>query len=321
VVAEPVRLPFFYSSASDAQRDTWHHLPLWGDEGIDITNVERMIVPGLRGHSQRQLLGRANRLILDTCNVREFLGGLEPGEGDDNPEIRYQVHLDIKPSNIVVPAGEPRLIDSDVARCPVPERQWTTQRDSGWQGDFVYQAPAYDERRPAGVGSPAAKPYSAVPSIAALGVDARQRKLPAYAIRSFVIRDCCDGSTPGFSADIVGDAQTVDAQVWSVATEPWTLSVNRWSTVVRLTVTIRDRQLVSDYREGLQRFLNALLALLLLVLTMVLTALNHQPQAPTFLLVMLRSIRHYGHRGDSDGHSLLGCNATGRSKGVFRLAA
>jgi serine/threonine protein kinase len=279
--------------------------------------VISLMLPRLSGHSQRQLLGRANRLILDTCNAREVLGELEPRDGDDS----YQVHLDIKPSNIVVPAGEPQVIDFGVARCPVPERQWTTQRDIGRQGDFVYQAPAYDERRPAAVGRSAAKPYMAVPSIPAFGADDHRWELPPDAIWPFVIRSCCDGSTPGLSADIVGDAQTVGAQVWSVGTEPRSLRVNRWSTVVRLTVTIRDRQLVSDYREGLRRFLSALLALLLVVLAMVLAALSHQPQAPMFLLVMLRSIRRYGHRGDSDGHSLLGCNATGRSKGVFRLAA
>lgn len=75
--------------------------------------------------------------------------------------------------------------------------------------------------------------------------------------------------------------------------------------VAPLTVTIRDKRLAQDYRQGLRCFVDAVLDVLRRMVVMVLAALSHLAQAPPFLLVILGAIRHYGRRGESDGHSLL----------------
>jgi hypothetical protein len=53
------------------------------------------------------------------------------------------------------------------------------------------------------------------------------------------------------------------------------------------------------------------------MLVVLLTALAHQSQTPAFLLVILATARHYGHRGEPDGRFLPAIDsAFGRQQGV-----
>jgi len=72
--------------------------------------------------------------------------------------------------------------------------------------------------------------------------------------------------------------------------------------VAGFMVTVRSDRLIQSYLEGLRRLVHGVADVLRLVLIVVLAALSQRPQSPIFLLVMLASIRHYGHRSEPDGH-------------------
>jgi len=65
-------------------------------------------------------------------------------------------------------------------------------------------------------------------------------------------------------------------------------------------VTLHDKQAARNFRAGLLRLVDGILSALRRMLVVLLTVLAHQPRAISFLLVMLGSIRHYGHRGEPD---------------------
>jgi hypothetical protein len=73
----------------------------------------------------------------------------------------------------------------------------------------------------------------------------------------------------------------------------------------RMSVTFGTVQLARDYRAA--RLLRAcsVLVALRIMLARIVSALACQPGIPTFPLVLLAAVRHYGHRGESDHHSLL----------------
>jgi hypothetical protein len=72
-----------------------------------------------------------------------------------------------------------------------------------------------------------------------------------------------------------------------------------------ISVTFGTVQLARDYRTSqLLRASSTLVALRIMVARIV-SALACQPRALAFLLVLLATVRHYGHRGESDHHSLL----------------
>jgi hypothetical protein len=82
------------------------------------------------------------------------------------------------------------------------------------------------------------------------------------------------------------------------------LRVGTASVVSRFLVTIQDKQAARDYRAGLLRLIDGILSALHLMQVVLLAALAHQPQAISCVLVMLSSIRHYGHRGEPDAWPL-----------------
>ena len=92
------------------------------------------------------------------------------------------------------------------------------------------------------------------------------------------------------------------AGVPSAAHDFYTFHVSVAEYLYRLSVTFRTTQLARDYRAAQLRLASSVLAALRLVLARLVSALAHQPEAPAFLLIMLGSIRHYGHRGEPDGH-------------------
>jgi hypothetical protein len=77
--------------------------------------------------------------------------------------------------------------------------------------------------------------------------------------------------------------------------------VNRCS----LSVTFGTTQLARDYRTAQLRLTSSILAARRLILARLVSAFARQPKAPGFLLVMLASARHYGHRGESADQLLL----------------
>jgi hypothetical protein len=84
-----------------------------------------------------------------------------------------------------------------------------------------------------------------------------------------------------------------------------------------ITVAIRSVQLAEEYRTGFIRLLDSALRSMRLMLVALLTALAHQTQSPAFLLVILATARHYGHRGEPDGWLLPAAgSAFGRQQGV-----
>jgi hypothetical protein len=90
--------------------------------------------------------------------------------------------------------------------------------------------------------------------------------------------------------------------------------------IVGIRVTTTSKQIAQDYQEGLRRFVDGILAALRLVIVAVLAALSHLATAPVFLLVMLATVRHYGYRGEPDGHFLPAPAAQPqRSLGAVRL--
>lgn len=131
--------------------------------------------------------------------------------------------------------------------------------------------------------------------------------LPYYACRPFAIRSCCAARV------VISEAVIAAVQIWRM---PPLNGVDRTSllheffmqlcaaAVVPLTVTIQDKQLAQDYREGLRQLLGSMLDTLRNIAVMVLAALSHLAQAPPFQLVLIATTRHYGLRGDSDGHFL-----------------
>lgn len=147
-----------------------------------------------------------------------------------------------------------------------------------------------------------------------LPTDGNRRALPAYAVRPYPMRQCCLAtplaSTPGGSR--------LSAELQELA---WAIALT--SATMRLTVTFSgDRRLYQDYKAGLLQLLDALLTSLLRMIVVLLTALAHQATGPAFLLVMLGSIRHYGHRGEPD-HLALPALAlmSNQQRGAVRLAA
>ena len=77
--------------------------------------------------------------------------------------------------------------------------------------------------------------------------------------------------------------------------------VNRRS----LSVTFGTTQLARDYRTAQLRLTSSILAARRLILARLVSASARQPKAPAFLLIMLASARHYGHRSESADHLLL----------------
>jgi hypothetical protein len=136
-------------------------------------------------------------------------------------------------------------------------------------------------------------------------VSAHWRALPAYGDRPFEIRvgACCLERLPSIPPEVIDAARAShhDAAVPLSALVAWAGHVGR---AERIRVTTANSQIAADYCKGLRQFIGGILVVLRQMLVLVMAALSHQPQTPTFLLVMLSSIRHYGHRGEPDGHFL-----------------
>jgi hypothetical protein len=81
--------------------------------------------------------------------------------------------------------------------------------------------------------------------------------------------------------------------------------LRRSSYLRRLSVTFGTTQLARDYRDSQLRLASSVLAALRLMLARLVSAFAHQPMAPAWLLVMLASARHYGHRSEPGHRSLL----------------
>jgi hypothetical protein len=73
----------------------------------------------------------------------------------------------------------------------------------------------------------------------------------------------------------------------------------------RLSVRFGTKQLAHDYRDARLRLARSIFKALRLMLARLVSARAHQPKAPAFLLVMLATARHYGHRSEPDHRSLL----------------
>lgn len=131
---------------------------------------------------------------------------------------------------------------------------------------------------------------------------AHSMMLPAYATRPFAIatRACCRASLPAITPDTITAAQTASGDVGSLLEEFLALA----RSAIGIRVTTSNKQIAQDHRDGLRRFVDGVLAALRLIIVAVLAALSHLATAPTFLLVMLATVRHYGHRGEPDGYFL-----------------
>lgn len=137
------------------------------------------------------------------------------------------------------------------------------------------------------------------------GVDARR-----YGIRPYVPRSCCFDTVPALpDAGVAGSADLVLLTAYSPMPP-----------TVCLTVTFRDQRQFQGYRAGLVQLVDAALVLLLRVLVMLLAAFAHRTTAPVYLLVLLSSVRHYGHRSEPD-HQSLSALALIFQRGSARLAA
>jgi hypothetical protein len=151
----------------------------------------------------------------------------------------------------------------------------------------------------------------------AVRLDDHRRALPAYAVRPYLVQQCCLATPPFSTAMDVGGGSKSSAVTQELV---WAHALA--SATMRFTVTFSDRQLFQDYKNGLLRLVDTLLASLLRMLVVLLAALAHQAIAPAFLLVMLRSIRHYGHRGEPDHLALPALAPTfDRRRGAVRLVA
>lgn len=72
-----------------------------------------------------------------------------------------------------------------------------------------------------------------------------------------------------------------------------------WVNHRSLSVTFGTTQLARDYRTAQLRLTSSILAARRLILARLVSAFARQPKAPAFLLVLLASARHYGHRSES----------------------
>jgi hypothetical protein len=145
--------------------------------------------------------------------------------------------------------------------------------------------------------------------------------LPTWSDMAFATRVCSEPTVPRHAGRAM-----VDAQLWRLfatgvvrATE---LTYYLAAALTESRVTVQDMQLVRDHRAGLVRLVDAILFALRLMLARLRSALAHRPTVAAFLLVMLRSLRHYGHRGEPDHLSPLPLALTSdRQRGAVRLAA
>jgi hypothetical protein len=231
--------------------------------------------------------GRANRhLDGDTTfkEIRAVLDGLDEQETKEAPLV---MHLMGHGFAATVPLSG---IDSCMGNLLVQCKSCHDQRDAG--------TPDLCEVKPS---------LSSVAEGAEPG--AHWRVLPPYTYRPFVARSCC--TTHVASQDIMVTARHLklltvrvpltegNAQMLAM------LAFRRLGGIIPpLTVTVRDKQLAQDYREGLRQFLGSVLDALGRLVLMVLAALSHLALVPSFLLVMLAVARHYGRRSESDDHML-----------------
>ena len=135
---------------------------------------------------------------------------------------------------------------------------------------------------------------------------AHWRALPMYAPRPFTCKACCAATVPASASAAVVSPQ---------APAPGATAADRWVYMLLyiaveyppyfgFRITTQDRRLLRDYHEALRRFVLVFLVRLDRMAVTLRAALSHLAQAPTFLLVMLATTRHYGRGGDSDGHFL-----------------
>lgn len=138
--------------------------------------------------------------------------------------------------------------------------------------------------------------------------------LPAYVTRPFLTRDCCPAA-PSVPARADADEADVRTQLLAYA------ELLR-ATVTRLIVDFTNRRQFHDYAAGLLQIVDVLLASARRMFVVVLAAFAHQATTPSFVLIMLGSIRHYGHRGEPD-HLTLPARVlrSNQQQGTVRLAA
>jgi hypothetical protein len=67
-----------------------------------------------------------------------------------------------------------------------------------------------------------------------------------------------------------------------------------------ITLKVQVRLLVEDVRDGLLRFIDAILAAFSLVLVLLLAALAHRPAVTAFTLLLIAVARCFGRRGETD---------------------
>jgi hypothetical protein len=163
---------------------------------------------------------------------------------------------------------------------------------------------------------------------AALIVDeqagAHWRALPDYAPHPLRLQACCAAAAPSSTsvASVVGSPNPLAAVTPEDECACILLYIcEMYQPRVGIRITTQNRRLVRDHREGLRGFLFNVLTLLRFMAVALLAALCHQAQAPTFLLVMLGAIRHYGRRGDGHAHALPAPALQPQSQGAVCLAA
>jgi hypothetical protein len=291
VPVEPLRLGSlkldtrFFSVTADEHEYVTVELPLGA--GSNWAWIERTIaaVSYVTPHH-----GRANRLIHATDNMATVHGAL--------------LALDDADCSI---ANLNRLIGFGAC----------TEPDIGWPDDLKPVLDTLPATEPAG--SARAVVGSTV-STEDAEVTALWRALRTYGGASYTASACayCQASLLEITPDAVVAAHASDADPGSIIAA----LVASAHGVIDIRVTTCDPVLVKDHREGLRRLIGGILAALRLVLVMVLAALSHQAQAPTFLLVMLATTRHYGRHGDGDSHLLCApALQIQRRKGAVCLAA
>jgi hypothetical protein len=130
---------------------------------------------------------------------------------------------------------------------------------------------------------------------------------PYYATRPFAARSCCGSSA--LAPEAVTAAWNSPLLVLMADSGPELIHLidcmEIGAAATPLTVTILDRQLAQDYRQGLRCFVDVVLDVLGRMVVMILAALSQLVQAPSFLLVMLAAARRYGRRGEPDDHASL----------------
>lgn len=67
-----------------------------------------------------------------------------------------------------------------------------------------------------------------------------------------------------------------------------------------LSVTFRTTQLALDYKAGQVSLTSGIIACMRFEMARLVSVLMHQSEVPAFLLVMIATARHYGHRGEPD---------------------